>query len=70
MLIDDYKDMLSELAAANAEYLLVGAFAMAAHMEPDGIPLCCTARVCGTSGPRRRTSCRPSGEFIRSAGAG
>lgn len=34
MLIDDYRDMLSELADANAEYLLVGAFAMAAHLEP------------------------------------
>lgn len=34
MLIDDYRDMLSALADANAEYLLIGAFAMAAYVEP------------------------------------
>ncbi len=34
MLIQDYRDMLAELAAAEADYLLVGAFAMAAHVEP------------------------------------
>jgi hypothetical protein len=34
MLIDDYRDMLSALADAKAEYLLIGAFAMAAYVEP------------------------------------
>jgi hypothetical protein len=34
MLIPHYRDVLSELSAAGAEYLLVGAFAMAAHELP------------------------------------
>jgi hypothetical protein len=34
MLIQHYRDILAELAVANAEYLLVGAFAMAAYVEP------------------------------------
>jgi hypothetical protein len=34
MLIPHYRDILSELSAAGAEYLLVGAFAMAAHELP------------------------------------
>lgn len=33
-MIEDYRDILAELAAAKAEYLLVGAFALAAHVEP------------------------------------
>lgn len=32
MLIDDYRDMLPALADANADYLLIGAFAMAAYV--------------------------------------
>lgn len=34
MLIDDYKDMFLELSAAQADYLVVGAFAMAGHKMP------------------------------------
>ena len=34
MLSPDYRDMLSELSAAGAEFLIVGAFAMAAHRMP------------------------------------
>jgi hypothetical protein len=34
MLIPHYRDILSELSVAGAEYLLVGAFAMAAHELP------------------------------------
>jgi len=34
MLSPDYRDILSELSAANAEYIIVGAFAMAAHRMP------------------------------------
>ena len=31
MLNKDYRDILSELSAAGAEYLLVGAYALASH---------------------------------------
>jgi hypothetical protein len=34
MLSPDYRDILSELSAAGAEYIIVGAFAMAAHRMP------------------------------------
>ncbi|HEX2190298.1 MAG TPA: hypothetical protein VHG51_15425 [Longimicrobiaceae bacterium] len=34
MLLADYREMLSELSAAGAEYLLVGAFALAVHQLP------------------------------------
>jgi hypothetical protein len=34
MFLPDYKEMLSELSAGGAEYLLVGAFAMAVHQLP------------------------------------
>lgn len=34
MLNPDYRDILSELDAAGAEYIIVGAFAMAAHRMP------------------------------------
>ncbi len=34
MLSPDYSDMLSALSAAEAEFLVVGAFAMAAHQMP------------------------------------
>jgi hypothetical protein len=34
MLSPDYRDILSELFAAEAEFLIVGAFAMAAHRMP------------------------------------
>ncbi len=34
LLIDDYKDMLSALNDAGAEYLIVGAYALAAHGNP------------------------------------
>ncbi|HEX8432110.1 MAG TPA: hypothetical protein VF625_12505 [Longimicrobium sp.] len=34
MLSPDYRDILSELSAAGAEYIVVGAFAMAAHRMP------------------------------------
>lgn len=34
MLNPDYRDILSELSAAGAEFMVVGAFAMAAHQMP------------------------------------
>jgi hypothetical protein len=34
MLIPDYRDILAELSAAEADYLLVGAFALAVHEMP------------------------------------
>jgi hypothetical protein len=34
MLIQHYKDILAELSAAGAEYLVVGGFAIAAHVIP------------------------------------
>ncbi len=34
MLNPDYRDMLSEFAAAGVEYLLVGAYALAVHGSP------------------------------------
>ena len=34
MLIQHYRDILAELSAAGAEYLVVGGFAIAAHVEP------------------------------------
>ena len=35
MLNPDYRDMLSALSAAGAEYLVVGAYALAAHGPND-----------------------------------
>jgi hypothetical protein len=34
MLIQHYRDILAELSAAEAEYLLIGAFAVATYVEP------------------------------------
>lgn len=39
MLNPDYSDMLSVLSAANVDFLVVGAFALAAHGEPRRIDL-------------------------------
>ncbi len=39
MLNPDYSDMLSVLSAANVEFLVVGAFALAAHGNPRRIDL-------------------------------
>jgi hypothetical protein len=34
MLIQHYRDILAELSAAGADYLLIGAFALASYIEP------------------------------------
>jgi hypothetical protein len=34
MLIQHYRDILAELSAAGADYLLIGAFALASYVEP------------------------------------